>query len=214
MTSDPYSHRKVLNIAVPMIASNVTVPLLGLVDTAVVGHLPSPHYLAAVAVGATIFSFVFLSFNFLRMGTTGVAAQAVGHNDADAVRGVLIQAGTIALCFATALIVVQRPIGQIAGSLIDPADDVAAAAREYYRIRIWAAPAVLLNYALMGWFIGLQDARSPLSIMLLVNVTNIALDLLLVLGLNMDVRGVALASALAEWSGLALGLWLTRRTLL
>ena len=213
MTTDPYSHRKVLRIAIPMIASNVTVPLLGMVDTAVVGHLPSPHYLAAVAVGATIFSFVFFSFNFLRMGTTGVAAQAVGNNDADAVRGVLIQAATIALCIAAALLLLQRPIGHLAIRLINPADDVAEAARAYYLIRIWAAPAALLNFALMGWFIGLQDARSPLLIMLLINVTNIVLDLLFVLGFGLDVRGVALASLMAECAGLGLAAYLARRTL-
>jgi MATE family multidrug resistance protein len=196
-----------------MIASNITVPLLGIVDTAVVGHLDSPHYLAAVAVGATIFSFLFLSFNFLRMGTTGVAAQAVGNNNHDGVRSVMLQAGSIALAIATALIVLQAPLGRLALSLIDPAADVAASAREYYAIRIWAAPAVLLNYALLGWFIGLQNGRAPLLVMLVVNVVNIVLDLVFVIGFDMDVRGVALASVIAEVCGLTLGLMLMRREL-
>ena len=196
-----------------MIASNITVPLLGIVDTAVVGHLDSPHYLAAVAVGATIFSFLFLSFNFLRMGTTGVAAQAVGNKNHDGVRSVMLQAGSIALAIATALIVLQAPLGRLALSLIDPAADVAASAREYYAIRIWAAPAVLLNYALLGWFIGLQNGRAPLLVMLVVNVVNIVLDLVFVIGFDMDVRGVALASVIAEVCGLTLGLMLMRREL-
>ncbi|MFK7885223.1 MAG: MATE family efflux transporter [Gammaproteobacteria bacterium] len=213
MSPDPYSHRRVLHIAGPMIASNVTVPLLGIVDTAVVGHLDSPHYLAAVAVGATIFSFLFLTFNFLRMGTTGVAAQSLGNQNHDGVRSVLLQAGTIALVIAAVLIVLQVPLGALALSLINPADDVAAAAGEYYAIRIWAAPFVLVNYALLGWFIGLQNGRAPLMMMLMVNVVNIALDLLFVIGFEMDVRGVALASVIAEACGLALGIVLVRREL-
>ncbi len=142
-----------------------------------------------------------------------MAAQAVGNNDADGVRGVLIQAGAIALCIAAALLVLQVPIGRLAIGLINPADDVAQAASAYYAIRIWAAPAALLNYALIGWFIGLQDARSPLLMMLLVNVTNIVLDLVFVLGLALDVRGVALASAIAEYAGLGFALSLARRRL-
>ncbi|MFK8016743.1 MAG: MATE family efflux transporter DinF [Gammaproteobacteria bacterium] len=208
-----YSHRRVWHVAGPMIASNITVPLLGMVDTAVVGHLDTPLYLAAVAVGATIFSFLFLSFNFLRMGTTGVAAQAMGNNNHDAVRSVLLQAGVVALGIAAALLVLQQPLGQLALTLIDPEADVSNAAAGYFSVRIWAAPAVLLNYAIVGWFIGLQNGRAPLMIMLVVNVINIALDLLFVLQWGMAARGVAAASVVAEFCGLLLALWLVRRQL-
>ncbi|MEM6640409.1 MAG: MATE family efflux transporter [Pseudomonadota bacterium] len=210
---DRYTHRRILAIAGPMIASNITVPLLGIVDTAVVGHLDSPHYLAAVAVGATLFSFVFYSFNFLRMGTTGVAAQAAGHSDTDGVRGVLLQSAVIALCIAALMLALQAWILDLGLALIKPDAAVAASTAAYFSIRIWAAPAALLNFALMGWFIGLQKARAPLAVMLVVNVTNIGLDLLFVLGFEMDVRGVALASLCAEYSGLVFALWLAHRSL-
>lgn len=196
-----------------MIASNITVPLLGIVDTAVVGHLDTPLYLAAVAVGATIFSFLFMGFNFLRMGTTGVAAQALGHRDHDAVRSVLLQSGTVALCIALALLVLQYPLGRLALTLINAEANVSNVAAGYFSLRIWAAPAVLLNYAIVGWFIGLQNGRAPLMIMLVVNLINIALDLVFVIHLDLAARGVAAASVVAEFCGLALALWLVRRQL-
>lgn len=213
MGASPYSHRKIWRIAAPLILSNVTVPMLGIVDTAVVGHLDTPVYLAAVAVGATLFGFLFMGFNFLRMGTTGVAAQALGEDDADALRGVLLQAGAIALGIAALMIALQVPIARIGIALIDPAPDVAAVAFGYVHTRIWAAPAALMNFAVVGWFIGLQNGRAPLAIMLCINGINIALDVVFVVYLGMNARGVALASVIAEFSGLALGAILVWRTL-
>ncbi|MBA3563666.1 MAG: MATE family efflux transporter [Gammaproteobacteria bacterium] len=211
--ADSPTHRDVWRIAAPLILSNISVPLLGIVDTAVMGHLDEPSYLGAVAVGATIFSFLFLGFNFLRMGTTGVAAQAYGTGDAEEMRNTLAQAVLSALGIALLLLVVQKPLAIAAWRLIDPGEIVESQAGIYYAIRIWSAPAVLTNYALIGWFIGMQNARSPLMLMLAINLTNIVLDLLFVLGFGMKVEGVAIATVIAEFVGVALGLWLVQREL-
>jgi MATE family multidrug resistance protein len=211
--SRTYGHRDVWRIAAPMIVSNVTVPLLGIVDTAVMGHLEHARYLAAVAVGATIFSFLFLGLNFLRMGTTGLAAQAYGSSDADEQRTVLAQALLVAFAMAAAVIVLQRPVGHLAMRLIAPEAEVVGPAWTYFSVRIWAAPAALANFALIGWFIGMQDTRRPLVLMLVVNLTNIALSIFFVVGLGLRTGGVAAASVIAEWSGLALGLVMVRRML-
>lgn len=206
LSQERYDHRAVWLIAAPLILSNISAPLLGLVDTAVVGHLDRPDYLGAVAVGATIFSFLYTGFNFLRMGTTGITAQILGAHDNDELRTVLGQVLVIALALAAFLLLLHVPIGRFALWLINPATEVAAQAEVYYRIRIWSAPAALCNFALVGWFIGLHKARAPLVMMLLVNFVNIGLDLLLVVYLGMKADGVALASVAAEYSGLAIGL--------
>lgn len=211
--ADPYTHRNVWALSAPMILSNVTVPLLGLVDTAVMGHLEHPRYLAAVAVGATVFSFLFMGLNFLRMGTTGLAAQARGAGDADGMRAVLAQAVLIALAMAAAILLLQTPVGHFALWLIAPAGDVHEPAWTYYQVRVWAAPAALTNFALVGWFIGMQNTRAPLYIMLVTNLTNIALSVLFVIGLGYRTGGVAAASVIAEFAGLAMGAWLARREL-
>lgn len=188
-----------------MILSNVSVPLLGIVDTGVTGHLEHAAYLGAVAVGSALFGFLFVAFNFLRMGTTGIAAQRYGANDNDGLRTALGQAVVVAMVIAAGLLVLQQPIGRLGVFLLGPDAQVEPLAREYFGIRIWAAPATLANYALVGWFIGLQNARVPLLIVVTTNATNILLDLLFVLGLNMTVDGVALASVIAETCGATLG---------
>ncbi|MBT8135373.1 MAG: MATE family efflux transporter [Gammaproteobacteria bacterium] len=196
-----------------MILSNITVPLLGMVDTAVVGHLDSPHYIGAVAVGATIFSFIYTGLNFLRMGTTGITAQALGADDNSELRTVLGQVLGIALAMAALLLVFQLPIGALALWLIAPSPEVTAQTELYYSIRIWSAPAALANFALVGWFIGLHNSRAPLLMMILVNLVNIGLDILLVVYLGYKTDGVAIASVLAEYSGLMVGLLLVAREL-
>ena len=214
MSLSDYSHSRIWQIAAPLILSNVTVPLLGIVDTAVVGHLETPVYLGAVAIGATIFSFLFMGFNFLRMGTTGVTAQALGERDGLAIRGALLQALSIAAAIALTLIAVRGPLGALALRLIEPPSAaIGAEALTYFSIRIFAAPAALANYALVGWFIGLQNGRVPLLIMLVVNSINIALDYLLVVQFGLHADGVAWASLAAEYSGVALGLTLAWRML-
>ena len=192
-------------IAAPMILSNVSVPLLGMVDTGVTGHLDSPVYLGAVAIGAMIFSFLYTGMNFLRMGTTGITAQSFGADDNDGLRVSLGQALIVALVIAIALIVLQRPLGSVAMHLLGPDAETKAYAIEYFSIRIWSAPGTLANFALIGWFIGLQNARIPLLIFLTINITNIVLDLTFVLVFGMKVDGVALASVFAEYSGLLVG---------
>ena len=209
----PGVHGRILGIAVPMILSNLSVPLLGLVDTGVIGHLPSPVYLGAVAVGTTIFGFLFLGLNFLRMGTTGVTAQAHGHGDADGVRRALAQSVILAVGLAALLILAQWPLERISLWLIGPAPAVAAAAQTYFRIRIWAAPAVLVNYGFVGWFLGLQNARAPMAIMISVSLANMALDVFFVLALGWNVAGVAAGSAIAEYLGTGLAICLARRLL-
>lgn len=192
-------------IAAPMILSNISVPLLGMVDTGVMGHLDSSSYLGAVAIGGTIFTFIYIGMNFLRMGTTGIAAQSYGAGDNDGLRVSLGQALIVSLTIAIAIIALQLPIGRFALMLLGGDPETQQHAATYFSIRVWSAPGTLANYALIGWFLGLQNARVPLLIFLTINITNILLDLLFVVVLGMNVDGVALASVIAEYSGLLVG---------
>ena len=192
-------------IAAPMILSNVSVPLLGMVDTGVTGHLDSSVYLGAVALGATIFTFIYMGMNFLRMGTTGIAAQSFGADDNDGLRASLGQSLIVGFLIAVLLIVLQAPISALALGLLGGDSETQFYAAMYFDVRIWSAPGTLANYALIGWFIGLQNARVPLLIFLTINLTNIVLDLIFVVVLGMTVDGVALASVIAEYSGFAVG---------
>ena len=205
--------RDVWRIAAPMILSNVSVPLLGMVDTGVVGHLESTVYLGAVAIGGTIFSFLYTGVNFLRMGTTGIAAQRFGADDFDGLRISLGQALVVAQLIALTAILLQWPISQLAMKLLGADAALREYALEYFFIRIWSAPGTLANFVMIGWFIGLQNARVPLIVFLTINLTNIALDLLFVIVLGMKVDGVALASVLAEYAGLAVALFFAAREL-
>jgi len=188
-----------------MILSNISVPLLGMVDTGVTGHLESSAYLGAVAIGSTIFSFLYLGMNFLRMGTTGIAAQSYGADDNDGIRVALGQALIVSLVIAIGILAFQVPIGRIALTLLGGDAETQSHAATYFSIRVWSAPGTLANFALLGWFLGLQNARVPLLMFLTINITNIVLDLLFVLVLGMKVDGVALASVIAEYSGLLVG---------
>ncbi len=188
-----------------MILSNISVPLLGMVDTGVVGHLDNSTYLGAVAIGSTIFTFIYIGMNFLRMGTTGIAAQSYGADDNDGLRVALGQALIVSLAIALALIVLQVPISKLALALLGGEAETREHAATYFFIRVWSAPGTLANYVLIGWFLGLQNARVPLLIFLTINITNIVLDLVFVLVLGMKVDGVALASVIAEYTGLAVG---------
>jgi MATE family multidrug resistance protein len=207
------SHRAILAIAVPIVASNLSTPLLGVVDTAVVGRIPDPAYIGAVAVGSLVFSFVFWGFGFLRMGTTGLTAQALGARDDDELRASLGRAVLLALAAGVGLVVLQWPIREVAFALLDATAQVEGLARGYFDLRIWAAPATLTNYALLGWFIGLGRARVALLLQLVLNVTNMALDATFVLALGWDVEGVALGTLLAELTAAAVGLVIARGVL-
>ena len=204
-------HRRVWRLAWPMVVSNLSIPLLGAVDTAVIGHLPEPHFLGAVAVGALIFNTVYFGCNFLRMGTTGLTAQAFGARDWNEARATLARALLIALTLAVVLLATQGPIGWLAFYLIEPSEAVAGEGMRYFFIRVWGAPATLANIALVGWFIGMQNTRAALALLLTVNGINIVLDLVLVLAYELGVPGVAWATVAADYSGLILGLVVTAR---
>jgi MATE family multidrug resistance protein len=200
-------------IAAPMILSNVSAPLLGMVDTGVMGHLESSVYLGAVAIGATIFTFLYIGMNFLRMGTTGIAAQSFGAEDHDGLRVALGQALIVSLAIALAILLLQVPIRDIALWLLGGDAETQAHASTYFAIRVWSAPGTLANYVMIGWFLGLQNARVPLLIFLTINITNIVLDLLFVIGLGMKIEGVALASVIAEYVALAVAVAFAMREL-
>ncbi|ATH76583.1 MULTISPECIES: MATE family efflux transporter [Halomonadaceae] len=200
-------------LAWPIILSNITVPLLGLVDTAVVGHLPDPRYLAGVTLGATLFSFLYWGFGFLRMGTTGLVAQAMGRDAPSDVRNLLGQSLIIAAGIGVLLILLGSPLISLGLWLLDGSAEATPLAREYAEIRLWSAPAVLANYAILGWFLGQQNSRVTLMILLLTNGVNILLDVWFVVGLGMTSNGVALASVLADYSALAFGGYLVMRQL-
>ena len=209
--TDRESSRRVWRLAGPIILSNLTVPLLGAVDTAVVGHLPDPAYLGAVAIGALVFSYVYWGFGFLRMGTTGLAAQAWGRGSGTDIRLVFYRAAIIALVLGAALVALQLPIIAIAVALLDASETVESLAAAYVAIRIWGAPAALMNYVILGWFLGLQDARTPLLLQIFINGVNIVLDLVFVLGFGWGVEGVAAATLIAEVTGALLGGYLVWR---
>src|SRR3954452_4392934 len=200
------THRAVLAIAVPIMISNVSTPLLGVVDTAIMGRTPDAAYIGAVALGSLVFNFVFWGFGFLRMGTTGLTAQALGAGDTNEIRASLGRALLIAAGVGAALLALQWPIREIAFSLLHGPVRVEALARDYYDVRIWAAPATLINYGLLGWFIGLGRARLALALQLVLNITNMLLDILFVLGLGMGVKGVGLGTLLAEVAAAIVGL--------
>ena len=195
-------HGRVWRLAAPIILSNLSVPLLGAVDTAVVGQLPEPYFLGAVAVAALIFTFTYWGFGFLRMGTTGLTAQAWGAGDRDEARAILTRSLLIAAALGLAIIILQRPIGAAAFSLLEASAEVEA----NFAIRVWSAPAALGNYVVLGWFLGLQNAKIPLVLQLFLNGLNIVLDLIFVLVLGWQVEGVALATVIAEYAGFALGM--------
>ncbi len=205
------SHRTILAIAMPIMLSNVSTPLLGAVDTAVVGQIPDPAYIGAVAVGALVFTFLFWAFGFLRMGTTGLTAQALGADNRDEMVASLGRSLLIALVAGCALVLLQWPLREAAFTLLGASDAVEQLGRAYFDIRIWAAPATLANYALLGWFIGLGRTDIALVLQLLLNLANIVLDLWFVLGLGWDVRGVAAGTVLAEMLAAAVGLLLAAR---
>lgn len=200
-------------MAFPLILSNMSVPLLGMVDTAVVGHLDSAHFLGAVALGALLFSFIFWGFGFLRMGTTGQIAVAFGQQDIRQVRVGLRVGLVLALVIGLGLLLFQVPIALLGFALIDGSAQVEHWGRVYFDVRIWSAPATLMNYVFIGWFIGVLRTRYPLYVLLLSNSVNIILDLWFVWGLDLGVAGVAWASVIADYVGVVLSLLLVRHFL-
>lgn len=206
----PVTHGRVWALAGPMMLSNISTPLVGAVDTAVVGHLPQPHHIGAVALGALIFTFLYWGFGFLRMATTGIVARAFGAGDARALANTLLRTLLLALVFGAALIAFGGPLIAVALWLLDGGAQVEQLAGEYARIRVWSAPAALSVYVFTGVFIGMHNARAALVLVLILNLTNMALDFLFVPVLGLGVAGVAWATLIAEYTALAAGAWMLR----
>lgn len=192
---------KILALAVPAIIANITTPLLSLIDIAIVGHLGSASYVGAVAVGGTLFSMLYWMFSFLRFGTSGLTAQAIGRGNMRDRNLTLLRSLLIALSASLVLIVIHEPVGHIALNFMDTDENTRELASKYFRILIYGAPAVLTQYALTGWFIGCQDTRTPMWISLTINITNIIASLILVFGLHMKIEGVAIGTLIAQWIG-------------
>ncbi len=201
-------NKQILRLAIPNIISNLSVPLLSAVDMAVLGHLDQIYYLGALAVGGIIFNFVYWGFGFLRMSTTGMTAQAVGNQAENETTLILLRAAAIAVLSGILLIFVQTAIAHVSFLLVEATPQVEKYAREYFHIRIWAAPATLMLFALQGWFLGMQNAKYPLILTVLVNGANILLNFAFVYGLEMRSEGVAYATVIAQYAGLLTGVYL------
>ena len=202
--------RQILSLAIPAIVSNITVPLLGLVDLAIVGHIGNETLIGAIAVGSMVFNVIYWVFGFLRMGTSGLTAQALGRGDAIAIRSLLAQSLMIGFSIALVFIVFQIPIRWIALTVMHPSAEVIPHVHTYFNICIYGAPAMLGLYGISGWFIGMQDTRSPMVVSISQNVINILASFILVFGLGMKIEGVAYGTLIAQWCGLALACWLLR----
>ena len=204
------THGRVLRIALPILISNATVPVLGLVDTGVVGQMGLAAPIGAVGIGAIILTAIYWIFGFLRMGTTGLASQAHGAGQTGEVAALLTRALIIGLSAGMILILLQRPLFDLAFLLSPASAEVETLARDYMAIRVWSGPAMIALFGVTGWMIALERTGSVLAVQVAMNGLNIVLDLWFVLGLDWGVTGVAWATFIAEWSGLALGLWLCR----
>ena len=210
-TSAATENKRILHIAVPSIVSNITVPLLGLIDVTIVGHLGSPAYIGAIAVGGMLFNIIYWIFGFLRMGTSGMTSQAYGKHDLDEVTRLLIRAVTVGLGIALSLLLLQYPIRRIAFTLIHTTSEVEQMATLYFHICIWGAPAMLGLYALQGWFIGMQNSRFPMYIAISQNIVNILASLCLVYVFHLKVAGVAFGTLIAQYAGLGMAVYLWMR---
>ncbi len=200
--------KQILKIALPAIVTNITVPLLGLVDTAIVGHMGNAAYIGAIAVGSMIFNLIYWVFGFLRMGTSGLTAQARGRRDLAETYHLLKQSVLLSLSIAGVILVLQWPLRELMLYFIGPTPDVRSLAVSYFNIVVWGAPAMLGLYGLTGWFIGMQNTTLSMTISILQNIINIVVSTFLVYGLGMKVEGVALGTVVAQYSGLLVALGL------
>lgn len=203
--------RQILAIALPAIVANVTIPLLGLLDVGIAGHLGVAKFIGAVAVGSMMFNLIYWNFGFLRMGTSGMTAQAYGRADRAAQSSVLQRAAVLGALIGLAVIALQVPLRWLALLAIGPSDDVRQLATLYFSIGVWGAPALLVMMAIKGWLLGMQDSRGPMAISIGVNVVNIAVSLVAVFVLHMGFKGIAVGTLTAEWCGLAYAMVLLRR---
>lgn len=204
-------NKQILRLAIPNIISNLSVPLLGAVDTAVVGRLEHVYYLGAIAVGSIIFDFIFWGFGFLRMGTTGLVAQAYGSGNERQTRVILVRVLLVALGSSLLILLLQYPLIELSLYVVNASPEVEEYTRIYYYIRIFAAPATLALYGINGWFLGMQNSTYPMIVTITLNILNIGLNLMFVFGFGMNVDGVALGSLTASFLGVGLALILYRR---
>lgn len=199
-------NRRVWRLAGPLVLSNMSIPLLGAVDTAVVGRMPDASYIGAVALGSLVFSYLYWGSGFLRMGTTGLTAQALGSGDADEARAVFLRAVLVGAALSIVFVLLRGVIGTSAFSILSAGAEVERLADIYFRTRIWGAPAALANFAVIGWLFGVEKTRHTLVVQLVQNLLNMGLDILFVMGFGWGIRGVAVATVISEYVGLAVGI--------
>ncbi|NQT76434.1 MAG: MATE family efflux transporter [Bacteroidetes bacterium] len=206
-------NRSILRLSIPNIISNITVPLVGMADLAILGHLASSpeQYIGAIAIGGLIFNFIYAIFSFLRMGTTGFTAQAYGAGNKKETSLIFARSMMVAIAGGIILIMIQMPIDWFTFRILDSSSTVKALASEYFFIRIWAAPATLSLYALMGWFLGMQNAKIPMVLAILINLLNVGANYMFVYGFGMKSDGVAWGTVIAQYTGLAVGVILFLR---
>lgn len=203
--------QQILRLALPSIVSNITVPLLGLVDVAIVGHIGDARYISAIAVGTTIFNVLYWVFGFLRMGTGGMTSQAYGRRELDEVVRILLRTLSIGFGIGLLFVLLQRPVISLGLWAMQPDDSMLGLCRLYCNICIWGAPAMLSLYGLTGWFVGMQNTRLPMVVSISQNIINIVTSLTLVLGFRMDIAGVAAGTVIAQWGGLLIAVSLLWR---
>lgn len=204
-------NREIFKIALPAIVANVTIPLLGLLDTAIAGHLGAAAFLGAISVGTMMFNLIYWNFGFLRMGTSGLTAQAYGEGNRHNQARVLHQAVLLALLIAVAILLLQTPLQQLTLMAIGPSDAVRQLALQFYYICIWGAPPLLVMMSIKGWMLGMQDSYGAMMISIIVNVLNIIICLIAVYALGMGFKGIAVGTVTAEWLGLVYSGWLLQR---
>lgn len=200
-------NRQIIRLAIPNIISNITIPLLGMVDLAIVGRLGNDFLLGGIAIGGAIFNFIYWNFGFLRMGTSGFTSQALGRGDFGECGHTLSRALAVALLIATVMLSLQMPIVNLAQSVMGGDSQAMVWARQYFLIRIWAAPATLALYVTTGWLIGMQNAKTPMWVAILINIVNVTLSWAFAMPLGMGIKGVALGTVIAQWSGLVVSLY-------
>jgi MATE family multidrug resistance protein len=200
-------NKKILDLAIPNIISSISVPFIGIVDMALMGRMPSPDYIGGVALGSLILNFIYWGFGFLRFGTSGFTSQSLGRRDLEGSFHVLVRAVTLGLLPGLLLIVLQGPVAWAGFSILNGEAHVEALAETYFRIKIWAAPASLIQFSMFGWFIGMQNSKIPMTVSIIANTVNILLSIVFVAVLKMDVRGVAFGYVAGQYTGLAMAIF-------
>ncbi len=200
-------NRRILRLAIPNIISNITIPLLGMIDLSIAGHLGDDSAIGAITIGTTIFNMIYWACGFLRMGTSGLTAQAYGARDLRGSMAILMRSATVAFVIAVLLVILRRPLGHLSLAMMQGSESAQHLAAEYFFARIWAAPASISLFSIHGWFIGMQNSRTPMIVSIISNLVNVAFSLLFVYRYDMGIAGVAWGTVVAQYTGLALS-WL------